>query len=192
MRSAGEQGAQASAADSYSPGAADNKPATLLVAGGRGNPFAASSPAAEAAGGSHMDCDPGIEVIYSGESDTPSDSKRPQSPTVRLETRRLMRLAAVSILNCGMRCSVYSTSPGTRHRDRAYRALIHTMRVYNMRTYVLMTMSMTLRGVIVATAAAIRGIASIVVPSLLMVSRKRSRIVTHYDLLLKTSLGCLT
>ena len=46
-----------------------------IFAYARGNPRAASSPVASAAGGSSMDVDPELEVVYSGESDFPSDSK---------------------------------------------------------------------------------------------------------------------
>ena len=73
MRSAGEQDTQDLAAGDYSPAADDEQPATSIVAGARGHPRAASSPANSTAGGSPMDCDPDIEVIYSGESDSPSD-----------------------------------------------------------------------------------------------------------------------
>ena len=74
IRAAGEQAAQDSAAGISSP-AADKQPATPIVAGARGHPRAASSPVASAAGGSSMDVDPELEVVYSGESDFPSDSK---------------------------------------------------------------------------------------------------------------------
>ena len=74
MRAAEDQDTQDSAAGDYSPAAADDEqPATSIVAGARGHPRAASSPANSTAGGSPMDCDPDIEVIYSGESDSPSD-----------------------------------------------------------------------------------------------------------------------
>ena len=56
-----------------------------------------------------------------------------------------------------------------------------------MRTQVLMMMSMTLRGVIVARATAMLGLAAIVV--LMLALRHRSRIVI-YDLLPKASHGC--
>ena len=75
MRAAGEQDTQDPSAGDYSPAADDDDepPATPIVAGARGHPRAASSPANSTAGGSPMDCDPDIEVIYSGESDSPSD-----------------------------------------------------------------------------------------------------------------------
>ena len=73
MRAAGDQDTQDLAAGDYSPAADDEQPATSIVAGARGHPRAASSPANSTAGGSPMDCDPDIEVIYSGESDSPSD-----------------------------------------------------------------------------------------------------------------------
>ena len=63
------------------------------------------------------------------------------------------------------------------------------MRVQNMRTLVVMMMSMTLRGVIAAVAIPV--IAAIVVPALMSALRKRRRIETRYDLLLKKLHGCL-
>ena len=48
--------------------------------GARGHPRAASSPADSAAGSSPMDCDLDIEVIYSGESDSSSDSMTSAKP----------------------------------------------------------------------------------------------------------------
>ena len=73
MRAAGEQASPCSAAGDSSPAAADKQPATPNVAGARGHPRAASSPAASDAGGSPMDVDPELDVLYSGESDSPSD-----------------------------------------------------------------------------------------------------------------------
>ena len=73
MRAAGYQDTQDSAACDYTPAAADKQPATPIVSGARGYPRAASSPADSTAGGSFMDCDTDIEVIYSGESDSPFD-----------------------------------------------------------------------------------------------------------------------
>ena len=99
MRAAGEQDTQDSTAGDNSPDAADEQPATAIVAGARGHPRAVSSPAASAEDGSPMDCDPDVEVIYSSESDSPSDSKPSAKPTVRLRTRRLLLFAAVLILN---------------------------------------------------------------------------------------------
>ena len=55
MCAAGEQDAQDSVAGGYPPATADNQPATPMVAGARGHPRAASSPAALAAGGNTMD-----------------------------------------------------------------------------------------------------------------------------------------
>ena len=80
MRAAGDHDTQGSAAGNYSPAAADEQPATPIVAGARGHQRAASSPADSTAGGSPMDCDPGIEVFYSGESDSPSDSRLSAMP----------------------------------------------------------------------------------------------------------------
>ena len=70
MRAAGEQAAQDSAAAVKSHAAASKQPATPVVAGARGHPRAAPSPAASVAGGSTMDQDADIEVVYSGESDS--------------------------------------------------------------------------------------------------------------------------
>ena len=58
-----------------SPAAADKQPATPNVAGARGHSRAASLHAASAVGGSPIDVDPDLEVVYLGESDSPSDSK---------------------------------------------------------------------------------------------------------------------
>uniref|UniRef100_M4BXA6 RxLR effector candidate protein n=1 Tax=Hyaloperonospora arabidopsidis (strain Emoy2) TaxID=559515 RepID=M4BXA6_HYAAE len=80
MRAAGNQATQASAPGVSSLVAADKKPATPNIAGARGNPRTASSSAASAAGGSPMEVDPELEVCYSGESDSPSDSKSPATP----------------------------------------------------------------------------------------------------------------
>ena len=74
MRAAEEQDTQDSAAGVYSP-AADKQPATPTFAGARSHQRAASSPEDSAAGGSPMDHGPEIEVLYSGESDSPSYSK---------------------------------------------------------------------------------------------------------------------
>ena len=66
MRAAGDQDTQGSAAGDYAPAAADEQPAIPRVAGARGYPRAASSPADSTAGGNPIDYDPDIEVIYSG------------------------------------------------------------------------------------------------------------------------------
>ena len=77
VRAAGGETHQDPAAGASSPAAANKQPATPDVAGARGCPRAASSSAASAAGVSPMDIDPEIEVVYSGESDSPSDSMSP-------------------------------------------------------------------------------------------------------------------
>ena len=77
MRASGEQLSQDSAAGTMSPAAVDKQPGTPKVTGARGHPRAASSSAASAAGGRAMDVDPEIQVLYSAESDSPSDSKSP-------------------------------------------------------------------------------------------------------------------
>ena len=71
MRTAGKQAYHDSAAGVFSPASADKQSETPNVAGACGHPFAASSSAASAAGGSPMDVDFKIEVVYSGESDPP-------------------------------------------------------------------------------------------------------------------------
>ena len=65
MRAAGEQPSQDSTTGDLSPAAADRQPATPNVAGAHGHPRAASSSAASAAGGSHMDDNLGIVTLYS-------------------------------------------------------------------------------------------------------------------------------
>ena len=74
MRAVGEQDTQDSAAGDFSPAAADKQPATPIVAGARVHPRASSSPEDSAAGRSPMDHGPDIEVLYSGESNSPFDS----------------------------------------------------------------------------------------------------------------------
>ena len=71
---AGEQAVQISAAGDNMPAAAYKQPATPIVAGARGHPRTASSPAALDVGGSPMEHGPRIDVLDSGESDSPSDS----------------------------------------------------------------------------------------------------------------------
>ena len=77
MRAAGEQASQDPTTGAPSPAASDRQPATPNAAGAHGHPRAASSSTASAAGGSHMDDDLEIVALYSGESDSPSDSKLP-------------------------------------------------------------------------------------------------------------------
>ena len=73
MHAAGGQVPQVSTAGVSSPATADKQPITPIVAGERGHPRASSSSVALVADGNPMDVDPDIEVIYSGESDPPSD-----------------------------------------------------------------------------------------------------------------------
>ena len=80
VRAAVEQASQASTACARSPAAADKQPATLEVVGARGHSCAASSSAALAAGRRTIGDDPEILVLYSGESDSPSDSKSTAKP----------------------------------------------------------------------------------------------------------------
>ena len=63
------------------------------------------------------------------------------------------------------------------------------MRVRRMRTFVIATIPMTLHVVIVAVAISV--IEAIVVSLLMLALRRRSRIVTSYDLLLKSNRGCI-
>ena len=58
-----------------------------------------------------------------------------------------------------------------------------------MRTFVIATIPMTLHVVIVAVAISV--IEAIVVSLLMLALRRRSRIVTSYDLLLKSNRGCI-
>ena len=80
-KGASKAAARMRAAGVLSPADADKQPATPNVAGARGHPRAASPSAASAAGGSPMEVDPELEVRYSGESDSPSDSKSPAKPS---------------------------------------------------------------------------------------------------------------
>ena len=145
------------------------------------------SSAASDAGGSPMDVNPELEVDYSGESDSPSQS-RPQSPVITLRVRKRQMLFVVAISNCAVRCSDHPTSLSTSRGDRTNHARIRMMRVLSMRTLVIVMMPMTLRGFIAAVAIPV--IAAIVVPVLLSALRKRSRIVTRYALLLRSNHGC--
>ena len=89
MRAAGEQDTQALSAGDNAPAADNKQPATPTVAGARGYPRAASSPACSAACGSPMYHGTEIELIYSGESDSPSDSKpsaKPDRTVAKTET----------------------------------------------------------------------------------------------------------
>ena len=81
MRVAGDEASQDSSAGFRSPAAADKQPAAPKVASARGHLRAASSSAALAAGGNTMGDDPEIEVLYSGDSDSSSDSESPAKPS---------------------------------------------------------------------------------------------------------------
>ena len=112
VRAAVEQASQASTACARSPAAADKQPATLEVVGARGHSCAASSSAALAAGRRTIGDDPEILVLYSGESDSPSESKstaRSSRKAVGPQTTTA-KLVAVSILTFVMSCSAHSTS----------------------------------------------------------------------------------
>ena len=80
MRAAGEQADHDSAAGDNLLAVTKKQPATPNFADARGHPRAVSSSAASAAGGSPMDVDPEIEVVYSCESDPPSDLKSLAKP----------------------------------------------------------------------------------------------------------------
>ena len=175
MRATGEQASQNSAAGTRSPAADDKRPATPKVAGARSHPRAPSSSAASAAGGSTMGDDPEIEFLYSGESDSPSDSKSPAKPGRKLwvQKRRLLRLVAISIRLCAIECSAHPTSLMTR---------INLMGVRDRKTLFIVTTLMNLHRVIVAVYIPV--FAAIVMPLLMLALRKRRNIVTRYDLLL--------
>ena len=108
MRAVGEQDTQDSAAGDYSPAADDEQPATPIVAGARGYPRAASSLADSTAGGSPIDCDPDIEVIYSGESDPPSDSKLSAKPDRTVADTKTA--APRGSLDPELRCELFGSS----------------------------------------------------------------------------------
>ena len=74
MRTAGKQATEDSAAV-ISPSAAHKQPPTPNVVGAHGHPQAASYSAASSAGGCHMDGDPKIYILYSSESDPPTELK---------------------------------------------------------------------------------------------------------------------
>ena len=80
MRPAEEQADQYSTEGDNAPAATNKHLLTPIVAGARGQPRADSSPAASAAGGSPVAHGPEIEVLYSGESDSPSESKPSAKP----------------------------------------------------------------------------------------------------------------
>ena len=80
MRAAGEQLVQDLAAGVNEPAAANKHPATPIAAGERCQQRAASSHAASAAGGSPVDHGPEIEMLYSGKSDSSSDSQPSAKP----------------------------------------------------------------------------------------------------------------
>ena len=80
----------------------------------------------------------------------------------------------------------HSTSRITRRADRNDHARIHIMRVKNMRTLVIMIISITIHEVIVAVAILV--IAASAVTLLISALRKRSMIVTRYELFLKKTM----
>ena len=80
MCTAVEKSTQDSAAGVSSPAAADKHPATPNGTGSSGHSRAASSSAALATCGCHMNVDTEIEVIYSEMSDPPFDSRSPGKP----------------------------------------------------------------------------------------------------------------
>ena len=112
-----------------------------------------------------MDVNPKIiEAVYSAKSEPLSESKSPAKPcrkAVRAK-RRLIGLVSVSIRLCAIICSTNPTSQITIRGDRADSARIHMMRVRNLSSLLIVTMPMTLHGVIVAVA--IQVFAAIVVP----------------------------
>ena len=91
------------------PAAADEQPATLTVAGARGQPRASSSPASSAAGCSHVDHDLEVDVLYSGESDSPSDSK-PSGKSDRTAKPKTKTAAPLGSLDVDLRDEMFGSS----------------------------------------------------------------------------------
>ena len=126
-----------------SPTAADKQPATPNVAGARGHTRETSSSADSAAGRSFMGVEPEIEVAYSGELESPSESKSPAKPgrkALGVETTaakprgsldKFQRHAMPTILR-------------TRRRYRADRIRIHMIRVKYMKMLVIGMMPMNI------------------------------------------------
>ena len=136
MREAGEKASLCSTAVESSPDAADKRSATPNFAGARGHPHEASSPASSAVGGIRMDVDLELEVVYSGESDSPSDSKSPVK-----SSREAVGAGSMTSEACGgpdtkLRHELLGPFDEfkTRLRDRTDRARIRTRRVQNIRT----------------------------------------------------------
>ena len=83
-----------------------------------------------------MDCDPDIEFVYSGESDSPSDSKSPGNPSREAAGAGSMAAELRGSLDLKLRHELFSSSveSKTRRRDRTGRVRIRTRRVQDMRT----------------------------------------------------------
>ena len=103
-----------------------------------------------------MDVDYELEVRYSGESESPSDSKSPEKPGPKAVGAGTTTAVPLAVAVCAMKCSVHPTSLSTRRGDRTDRARIRMVRVQNMKSLVIMMMSMALRGVIAAVAPLLR------------------------------------
>ena len=83
-----------------------------------------------------MDVDPKIEVVYMGESDSPSDSKSPANSSREDVGAGSMTSEACGSLDTKLRHELLGPfdESKTRLRDRTDRARIRTRRVQNIRT----------------------------------------------------------
>ena len=126
MRAAGERATQDSAAGISSPAAADKQPATPNVAGAYGHPRAASSSACSAMGCSPLDVDPDVEVVYLGESDTPSESNSPAKPVRKAVLSEITTTELRGSLDKTMRDDMLSLFDASDHSSRgSNRSLSH-------------------------------------------------------------------
>ena len=135
-----------------------------------------------------MGDDPEIEVLYSGESDYPSDTKCPANPSrqaVGAETTTAHRRGSIDpVLHRELFGSsdefMDASSGSSRSHSNSFDAS------YSRTTQIVLMMSMALRGVIVAVAILV--IAAVVVSTKPIC--EKSRIVKRYDLLLRTGHVC--
>ena len=135
-----------------------------------------------------MDVDPEIEGVYSGKSDPPSDSKSPAKPgcqAVGAETTTAKSPAVKK--RCTMKFgssdeSKYSSRESSHSRSHLYDASAKHEDVLHRDD------ADDSSRVIVAVAIPL--IAAILIHLFMSALRKKIRIVTCYDLLLKTNHGC--
>ena len=111
-----------------------------------------------------MDVNPELDVDYSGESDSLSDSKSLAKPSHNAAGAEATNAVPRGNLELRRECSAHPTSLSTRRGDRTDHSRIRMMRTLRMRTLVIVMMSMTLNGVIAAVAMPV--IVAIVVPVL--------------------------